>query len=284
MCGQANGLLVSFGGHSLKVDSDSPQITSAMQAHLRHCHVDEQRGDLITEFFITGTDKSTFLISENGNVLFPALGMSYDFTLQMLMTELISRLVAVSNMGMVLHGAALTWQENGLVLCGKSSSGKSSLAAWLIAKGFHYLTDEIIEVPLNGEHIYGLPRSIFLKSGSAFIWQFHLPDTNVPGFLSFEDGGAWIDPHLFHPGGVTDKVRPSVLIFPQYRVKAPLQTQKLTTAEALFQLMQTLVNARNLPGHGMDAATRLVRQVRAYTLTYSDIEAATNWIKQTLTI
>lgn len=282
MSDQASSLLVSFGGHTLRVDSDSSQISTTMQTHLQHCHVDKQGPNLITEFSVTGTDKSTFLISENSNVLFPALGMGYDFTLQVLMTELISRLVAVCDRGMILHAAALAWQGKGLILCGKSSSGKSSLAAWLTADGFQYLTDEVIEVPLDGNIVHGFTRSITLKHGSAFIWRSRLYNTEAQGFLSFEDGGAWIDPDLFHPGGVADKVKPSVLIFPQYQTDVPLQTQKLTTAETLFRLLQALVNARNLPGHGMDAATRLAQQVKAYSLTYSDIEEAAEWIKRTI--
>jgi len=280
MSDQTSSLLVSFGGHSLSVDSDSPQIFSAMQNHLRHCRADEQPIELIVEFRVAASTDSKFTVSADGDAVFS--NFSYDLSLQALMTELISRLVAVCDRGMVLHAAALAWQGNGLILCGKSSSGKSSLAAWLTADGFQYLTDEVIEVPLEGEHVHGLPRSIFLKSGSAFIWQSRLHDAKAPGFLSFQDGSAWIDPYLFHPGGVANQVKPSVLIFPQYQADAPLQTQKLTTAEALFRLLQALVNARNLPGHGMDAVTRLAQGVIAYSLTYSNIEEASAWIRETI--
>jgi len=282
MSDQASSLLVSFGGHALRVDFDSLQISSTIQTHLRHCLSDDRRTDLITEFSVSSAVEYKFVISENGTELFPKL--DYDMTLQTLMTALISRLVAVCDRGLVLHSAALAWQGNGLLLCGKSSSGKSSLAAWLTAEGFQYLTDEVVEAPFEGENVYGLSRSIFLKTGSAFIWQSRLPDPKASGFLSFQDGSAWIDPDLFHPGGIVDKVKPAVLIFPQYQVDAPLQTQKLTNGEALFRLLQALVNARNLPGYGLDAATRLAQQVKAYSLTYSDIEAATDWIWKTISL
>jgi len=280
MSNQAGDVLVSFGGHALRVKSDFSQISTAMQIHLRHCRVDAQGADLITEFVVKGVDDATFAISENGNALFPRIG--YDLTLQVLMTELISRLVAVCDRGLVLHAAAMAWRENGLILCGKSSSGKSSLAAWLTADGFQYLTDEVIEVPLDGDVIHGLPRSITLKHGSAFIWNSRLPNKETQEFLPFEDGGTWIDPDLFHPGAVTDKVAPRVLVFPQYQANASLQTQKLTAGEALFRLLQALVNARNLPGYGMEATTRLAKRVQAFALTYSDIEEAAAWIKRTI--
>jgi len=280
MNSQSDSLLVSFGGHTLRVDSASPQISNAMQTHLRHCRTNGQETDLITEFAVTYIGESAFMVSENGSALFSRL--TYNLTLQMLMTELISRLVEVCDRGMVLHAAALAWQGNGLILCGKSSSGKSSLAAWLTADGFQYLTDEVIEVAPDGKVIYGFPRSITLKHGSTFIWKSRLPDIETQGFLSFEDGGAWIDPYLFHQDAVAKSITPQVMIFPQYQADTLLQTQKLTTAETLFRLLQNLVNARNLPGHGMDAASQLAQQVRAYSLTYSNIEETSAWIKEIL--
>lgn len=275
---RTGGLLVSFGRHTLRVDSDSLQISTALQNHLRHCRADGLGTDLITEFFVKDIGESKFMISENGSVLFPEV--EYDFTLQALMTELISRLVAVCDQGMVLHAAALDWQEKGVILCGKSSSGKSSLAAWLTADGFHYLTDEVIEVPLDGNIVHGFTRSITLKHGSDFIWKKRLSNIEAQGFLSFADGGAWIDPYLFNHDAVVDKVKPYVLIFPEYQSNTPLQTQKLTSAETLFHLLQALVNARNLPGHGMDAATRLAQRVWAYSLIYSNVEEASTWIRE----
>ncbi|MCP4142173.1 MAG: hypothetical protein GY755_18165 [Chloroflexi bacterium] len=279
-----SSLLVSFGGNTLKVHSNSPQVSTAIQNHLKHCHVDGQGTNLITELSVAVSDESTFTISEAGAVLFS--GLNYDLTLQLLMTELISRLVAACDRGLMLHAATLSWQGSGLILSGQSGSGKSSLAAWLTADGFQYLTDEVIEIPLRENYVRGFPRSIFLKRGSAFIWQNRLPNKEEEGeeerFLIFKDGGVWIDPQLFHPNAVTATAVPRTLIFPHYQENAPLQTQKLTSAEALFHILQTLVNARNLPNHGLDAATRFVKRVAAYSLSYSNPEEASEWIKKTL--
>ena len=280
MSDQASDLLVSFGGHTLKVVSDNPQIATAMQTHLCHCRSEGGILELVTEFSVKSSGDSKFTISADGEPLFS--NHRYDLTLQALMTELISRLVAVCERGLVFHAAALAWEDNGLILCGQSRSGKSSLAAWLTADGFQYLTDEVIEILLNGDVVRGFPRSIFLKRGSAFIWKERLPDTNLPGFLSFKDGSAWIDSDLFHPNSVTDQAAPRVLLFPQYQANTPLQFQKLTTAETLFHLLRTLDNARNLPDHGMEAVTRLAQQVTAYSLSYSELEETSAWIRETM--
>jgi hypothetical protein len=74
------------------------------------------------------------------------------------------------------------------------------------------------------------------------------------------------------------------LVFPTYVPEAPLQAQKLTAGEALFRIMQNVTNARNLPRHGLNAAARLAQQVTAYTLTYSNLEEASEWIKEKLKV
>jgi hypothetical protein len=48
--------------------------------------------------------------------------------------------------------------------------------------------------------------------------------------------------------------------------------------------MQNVTNARNLPRHGLNAAARLAQQVTAYTLTYSNLEEASEWIKEKLKV
>jgi hypothetical protein len=198
------------------------------------------------------------------------------------MTEVISRLVAVCERGLVIHAAALARDGNGVILSAQGGSGKSSLAAWLTADGLQYLTDEVIEIPFMGNQINTFPRSIFLKSGSAFIWKKRMSQTNSPRCLRFADDAAWIDPELFNPISPASQSVPRLLVFPTYIPEAQLQSQELTSGETLFHILQNVTNARNLPRHGLDAATQLAKQVAAYTLTYSNLENASEWIQKTL--
>jgi hypothetical protein len=279
MSDPTSGLLVSFGGHTLRVVSDSPQISQAIQTHLRHCPV-QADAIPIAEFQVTAVADSLFTISVDGSDLFGNLG--YDLTLQYLMTEFISRLVSVCERGLVIHAAALAQDGNAVILGARGGSGKSTLAAWLTADGLQYLTDEVIEIPLEGEQVNTFPRSIFLKSGSAFIWKKRLSQTDSPNFLRFADDAAWVDPQLFQPASPAAQSTPRLLVFPRYVPDSPLESKKLTKAETLFRVLENVTNARNLRRHGLDAATRLAEQVTAYTLTYSNLESASEWIRNIL--
>ena len=270
----ADGFTIHFGGNSIHFDGPV-DLLAPLEAHFKHCL---GSADPITAHYtITTCGESRFNVSLNGGDLFSNL--TREQVLFHLMQDAIPRLNGAARLGPIIHAAALTQRERGLILCGESGSGKSTLTAWLAANGFGYLTDEVI--CLEGEQISGLPRSIVLKRGSAFIWQKWLGNPPTEGFLQFADGTTWIDPTLFG-ADVYPRTTPHILIFPRYIPNTELHAEPLKPADALFRLMKGLVNARNFPDGGLAAASRLAKQVRAWQLTYSDLESATAWIQQTL--
>ncbi len=44
--------------------------------------------------------------------------------------------------GVALHAGAVRWNGKAILVAGPSGSGKSSMIAWLMNRGFEYLTDE----------------------------------------------------------------------------------------------------------------------------------------------
>jgi hypothetical protein len=270
-----NGWPVHFAGNTVRFNSDHTGILKAVETHFKYCFGED--GPVVANYEITTVSETDFSVSLNGSFLFS--GISLDQVLWLLMQDSITQLNGASSMGIVLHAAALAYRDHGLILCGQSGCGKSSLAAWLAADGLQYLTDEVIVFPLNGGKISGLCRSIILKSGSSFIWKRWLGKIKSDEFHYFKDGSVWITPTLLNAHAVRASVAPHLLIFPRYTPEAPFSVQRLTTADALFRLLQCLVNARNFPDGGMSATTCLAKQVTTYSLTYSDIENATQWIK-----
>lgn len=271
------GRRVSFGCNTVRISSDSPLVLKAIDTHFTHCPA--ETGSEIAHYHIAATAERNFSLSLDGSVLYSNL--SFEQVLQNLMQDALTLLNGNCSIGSVFHAAALEIDNKGVILCGQSRSGKSSLAAWLIANGFRYLTDEVIVYHQGSGNISGFPRSLVLKSGSTFIWQRWLKDASIEGFLHFSDGSVWINPELLNKDGISLQAEPCLLVFPRYSPEVSLDIEKLSPAETLFCLLQNLVNARNLPNHGMNAASHLARQVKAFKLIYSDIEGATEWIKQT---
>lgn len=273
-----NGPLVKFAGNAVRFSSDNLQILKTIETHFNHC-IDIGES-VVADYKIAAVAQDRFSAAVNGSNLFN--NFDYETALQHLMRDALTQLNGVSETQLIFHAAALAYEGNAVMLCGQSGSSKSSLAAWLTAAGLKYLSDEVVAMPIDHQKISGLCRSIALKRGSTFIWRHWLKDQASDGFLKFKDDSAWIEPTLFNPNAIQAVAEPRILIFPHYHHEAEFLVKRITQAEALFRLLQNLVNARNFPDYGMAATSRLARRVNAYTLTYSDIETASTWIQQTI--
>ncbi|MBI5296536.1 MAG: hypothetical protein HY869_13750 [Chloroflexi bacterium] len=271
----ADEFAIHFGGSRVRFSSAHADLLAALGTHFRHCL--DGAGSISSSYIITTFDESHFDVSLDGGDLFSQL--TREQVLFHLMQDTIPRLNGSASLGPVIHAAALTHLDRGLILCGESGCGKSTLTAWLAAHGYHYLTDEVI--CLEDGFVSGLPRSIVLKRGSAFVWQRWLGNLPDDGCLQFADGTTWIDPSLFG-AEVCQRVAPRVLVFPRYVPETGLRVEPLKPADALFRLLHGLVNARNFADGGLAAASRLAKQVRAWQITYSDLESVTTWLGQTL--
>jgi len=271
----ANGLLVSFAGSTLHLDSDHPGLTHALATHFEHCL--GRQGDVIADYRVTTAAADAFSIAR-GDKTFPDLDL--ESTLAFLMQDGLVQLNGASHSHLIFHAAALALQERGVLLLGRSGTGKSTLAAALISAGFHYLSDEVIAWPAADDGpVSGFCRSITLKRGSSFVWDRWQGEATVAGLLRFKDGGAWIAPTALAPAAVRASVAPSLLLFMRYAPAQPLRDEPLSSADALFRLLERLVNARNFSDGGMQAAARLARRAPAFSLTYSDSESACTWIR-----
>jgi len=273
-----NGQLVHFAGNTIRFNANHAGLLEAVGVHFENCLGAD--GPVISDYKITTVRDTEFAVSRNGGDLFSKL--SLEQTLFQLMQDGLTQLNGASTTELIFHAAALAHLERGLILCGQSGSGKSSLTAWLVANGMQYLTDEVISLPTESDMISGFCRSMILKRGSAFIWRHWLPQSESNGLLQFSDGTAWVAPTLLNASAVRSQVVPCLLIFPRYVEGAQFQVERLSSAQTLFRLLQCLVNARNFPNHGMAATTRLAQNVSAISMTYSDIEIATQWIQQTI--
>src|SRR5688572_16964177 len=271
--------IIQFVDHAIKFNIASPEILEVVDVHFAHCLSEDQT--VVSEYHVEGSEEAGFFIQKDG-ILF-ASDLAMEQVLFYLMQDGLTALNGESRTNLIFHAAALSHQERGLLLCGKSGRGKSTLAAWLTSKGYQYLTDEVTAYPLAGGEVSGFSRSLVLKSGSSMIWRRWLDGADESGHLKMSDGSVWITPTLLNPNAVRTHVMPHLILFPTYSAGAAFETERLTPAATLFMLLQDMVNARNFSDLGMAAAGNLSQKVSAYRFTYSNIEQASEWIQQTIT-
>ncbi len=274
----ADSLLVQFAGNAVRFNSDDLEILKSLTIHFKNCIGADL--PVVANYEVSADAGDNFSARMGSADLFS--NCDFESALRQLMQDALLRLNGASKTELIFHAAALAHQGQAVILCGKTASGKSSLAAWLTALGMAYMTDEVISLPVGSESVNGFCRSIVLKPGSSFIWKRWLKNQDAEGFLRFADNSVWIEPSLLNPDGTKATAAPRLIIFPRYEPDAAFRIERLTRAETLFRLLQHLVNARNFPDYGMDAASHLARRVNAYTLTYSNIETASAWIQKTI--
>lgn len=270
--------IIQFADKAIKFKITSAEILQAVDVHFAHCMVEE--GDVICEYQVGSENEAAFSIHKDGQAF--ASNFNREQILFHLMQDGLTALNGAATSHLIFHAAGLAFQKRGLLLCGQSGSGKSTLAAWLVSKGFQYLSDEVMALPLSGGAAHGFSRSLVLKPGSATIWERWLTNENNAEVLKMNDGSVWIAPTLLNLSSVCKQMKTQVIIFPTYAAEAEFNVESLRPAGTLFMLMQCLVNARNFDEHGLKSVKELAQNVSAYQLVYSNIEQASEWIQRTL--
>ncbi len=196
-------------------------------------------------------------------------GESKQLLAQFLMNEILYDCIISNTSNQAIHAAAISSGGKGLLLPGKSGSGKSSLAAWLTASGMNYLTDELAFLSRKG-FIHPMTRPICLKQPSyeALQKRLSIDETNV---LRGQDG-AMIPHRLLNPMWNASTPRLDAIVFPTFVKDHPTTLTEISTARSCLKLMECHVNARNLPGHGFSEIAAITRNISSYELTFGSYD------------
>ena len=134
--------------------------------------------------------------------------------------------------------------------------------AWFLARGFHYLSDELVILTDRAE-TEGFWRPILPKAGAVDTIAAIAPEC-------LGATGPAARPVIL-PAGAADYhgLRPCALvIFPIFERDAELSVGSLSPAECGLRLMACNLNGRNLADHGFTSITGLARNVPAILLRY----------------
>lgn len=169
--------------------------------------------------------------------------------------------------GVALHAGAVRWNGKAILVAGPSGSGKSSMIAWLMDRGFQYLTDEVAVLDAAGM-LSGMPRALVVKPGAAE------KITCLPAFeeaLSVQSGShTIIRPR--ETGFGTGESPCGLIIFPTFDSSATVSVTPLNAAQTAMKLVECNLNARNLPDGGFRAITGLTRKTPAVAIRFGGFE------------
>ncbi|MBE0583368.1 MAG: hypothetical protein IH612_06340 [Desulfofustis sp.] len=185
-----------------------------------------------------------------------------------LMNEVLEHCIFDNDRHHAVHAAAVSLGSSCIVLPGTSGAGKSTLTAWLVSRGFSYLTDEL--VMLDDQRVIAFTRPINLKQMIPFL----APLAGRFRDLLVQGREGIMVPHRLLGGNrsSSEATEPRVthFVFPRFQVGEAPALQEISAAQCCLQLMQCHVNARNLEKLGIPSLARVIRNCRSFSLTYGD--------------
>jgi hypothetical protein len=179
----------------------------------------------------------------------------------------------------VLHAAAISRSEGSIILPGEGGAGKSTLTAYLIARGWHYCGDDIVGLGRTATksriELLPFPTSLCIKEGSVSVLSDQYPEIASCEQLNY--GGRnlrYIPIDRLRLAPEIDNWRtPRAIVFPRYSANSNFSIERLSQWDG----MSLLLKAGTGVGAGTDfdsfeLLVDLIRSVPCYRLGYSRLE------------
>jgi hypothetical protein len=174
--------------------------------------------------------------------------------------------------GALFHAAAVRWRDRAVVLPGKIGAGKTTLACWLVAHGLGYLSDEFVFVQSGDDRLSAFPRPLNVKQSALPVVKPYFRKTGNHETILEGKFSSLVPPERFSPQEVISQASAGLLLFPDFQSGSEFRLERLTASDAGLALMRTVLNLRNLPGHGLSETAWLVNHLPVFRLTYAGFD------------
>ena len=182
----------------------------------------------------------------------------------------------------IVHAAAVEKNGRGFIFPGAPGSGKSTLCAALVCRGWRLLSDEMAMVSLKDGLIWPIPRPISLKNASIDIIRKFGTSVVLGDIVADTAKGnvAHMRPPKASVDAVHTAVNPYAIVFPTYRAGVNTVFEEEPKAKTLIRLAENCFNYPVLGGAGFNALGDSVDQSLCRTLVYSDLADAIGAIER----
>lgn len=172
---------------------------------------------------------------------------------------------------MLIHAAVVERDGRALVLAAEPGSGKSTLCAALVLRGWRLLSDEMAFVSLQDGRLLPIARPVSLKNESIDVIRALSADA-VIGPASHDTAKGTVA-HLRPPASSVarrlEQAHPAMLLFPKYAAGQTLSLLPVGRAQALMELVGHTFNYSVLGAEAFEALANMVESAPAYRLQYS---------------
>lgn len=183
---------------------------------------------------------------------------------------------------LIIHAAVVERDGRAIVMPGYTGSGKSTLTAALISKGWRLLSDEIAIIDLNDGSLLPYPRAISLKNNAIDLIIDRCPDLTVSRRYEGTLKGtlAFVKAPLSSVQYSDRPARPSIVLAPRYEAGSQSVCRRIENSEAFMLLVKQSPNYKTLSARGFHALSDFVESSVHYRMRYSDLDEAIETVEQ----
>lgn len=177
---------------------------------------------------------------------------------------------------LVLHAALIEKQGKSALLPAPPGSGKSTLCAGLVQRGWRLLSDELALCHLETGLIHGMARPINLKNRSIRILQEFSSDVAMTKPVPSTAKGtvALVKPPAESVARAREPVRANWIILPRYRADAAAQLLPYSKTRTFMLVADQSFNYDIHGARGFETVRALVQACQCFEFSYGHLEDA----------
>ena len=177
---------------------------------------------------------------------------------------------------LILHAACVEKNGRAAILPAPPGSGKSTLCAALVNRGWRLLSDELTIICPNTGKILPLARPVNLKNASIDIIRTFAPTAFFsPPVLDTTKGTvALMRPPADSVLRMNESVQARWVVLPRYRPDTPARLAELGNGQTFMHLADNAMNYHILGERGFRQLGGLIDACSGYTFEYSQLEDA----------
>jgi hypothetical protein len=177
-------------------------------------------------------------------------------------------------------GAVGRGNDKCVLLPAAAGSGKSSLTAALVHRGYRYLSDEVALIEPTTFRVPPVPLALCVKSTGLDVMRRYFPDILAIRGHQRMDGKfvRYVPPA---PATIqTASALVSHVVFPRYVADAATEMRPIARSVALRRMMSECWACGHLDHANVAELVRWIGQIDCYELTFSSLERAADLVEQ----
>ena len=177
---------------------------------------------------------------------------------------------------LIIHAAALERGGRVLLMPAPPGSGKSTLSAALVNRGWRLLSDELALIrPADGE-VLGMGRPVSLKNRAIDVIATFAPSAVLSAPVTDTQKGtvALMAPSDDSVARALESAAPAWVVEPRYQPGAATVLEPRSRAETCVELARNSFNYSLLGVRGFETLGAVIDRCRCYRFEYSDLDQA----------